>query len=187
MKNNFEACLRAADGVTVSVPMLKKLYAPLCKNIYVNPNGIDFSIWDKLKVEKGKKIRIGWRGAHGHIDDFEMIKPAIEAIRKDYDVEIVTFGANVGNYEHHEWVSSFDYPAKLSSLNLDIAIIPLIDSSYNRCKSNLAFLEYSALKIPCVLSSIENQKGLPTIEAKSNWEWYEGLKKLINSQEIIMT
>jgi hypothetical protein len=191
LKRNFEGCLRGCDGVTVSTPNLEKIYEPLNDNIYVNPNGLDFSIWDKLKTKKNtkKKIRIGWRGASGHKDDLESVGGALEAIAKDYSVEFVLWsGAGFApelklKYESAQWVSTFEYPNKLASLNLDIAIIPLIDSAYNRCKSNLGYLEFSALKIPTVLTPTVNQKNMVSLEARSNFEWYRALEKLIKDKK----
>ena len=188
LRTNFEVCLRACDGLTVSVPNLKRLYSKLNDNIYVNPNGLDFGLWDKLKTKKSvRKIRIGWRGAYGHKEDLEMILPVMKAIQKDYpNVEFVTFGWSYPQRfwkEHHEWVSLFDYPNMLSSLDLDIAVFPLMDSAYNRCKSNLAYLEYSALKIPTVLTPTENQKGMVALEARSSYEWYQALEKLIKDKK----
>jgi len=188
LKENFAACLRSADGVTVSTPILKKLYEKINPNIYVIPNGLDFNIWDKVKAKKqGKTIRIGWRGGFGHRDDLELIRGALEAISKDYKVKLVTLGwegFQFDSVEKHGWVSIFDYPKKLASLNLDIAIVPLVDSAYNRCKSNIAFLEYAALKIPVVLSPTFNQKDTPGLYANSNYEWYDQLEKLIKDSEL---
>ena len=189
LKSNFHACLRSADGITVSVPMLKKIYEKINPNVYVNPNGLDFHLWDKLKTKKNtkRKIRIGWRGAYGHRDDLELIKGALEAIAKDYKIEFVTLGWNGFDpkfpVEKHKWVSTFEYPKELASLNLDIAVIPLVDSAYNRCKSNLGYLEFSALGIPTVLSPVENQKGMKALEARSNYDWYNALETLIKDKE----
>lgn len=183
----WETCLRACDGITVSVPALKQVYAHLNPNIFVQPNGIDFSLWDELKVKKNrsKKIRIGWRGALGHKDDLALIEPVITAIQKDYDVEFVCFGYKP-NFpcEHHNWVTMFDYPAKLASLALDIAVVPLVDSAYNRNKSNLNYLENAALKLPIVYSPTLNQRNLAGVEAKNNYEWYNALATLIEDKNL---
>jgi len=187
LKINFDRCLRGCDGVTVSVPMLKDVYSHLNKNIFVMPNGIDFKIWDKVKTKKNtRKIRIGWRGAFGHKDDYEMIESVLMAIKKDYpNVEIVVLGWKPKYYtEHHEWVSAFEYPNKLGSLNIDIAVVPLVDSAYNRCKSNIAYLEWAALKVPVVLSPTENQKGMKSFEARSNYDWYVALERLIKDKHL---
>jgi hypothetical protein len=142
-----------------------------------------------MKTQKNnkKKIRIGWRGASGHKDDLMSIMGALEALKKDYNIEFVIMGPHAPEFnfkvEKVQWVSTFEYPAKLASLNLDIAIIPLIDSAYNRCKSNLGYLEFSALKIPTVLTPTVNQKGMVALEAQSNYDWYIKLDKLIKDKE----
>jgi O-antigen biosynthesis protein len=184
LKDNFEACLQVADGVTVSVPNLKSVYSKLNDNIFVSPNFVDKKMFD-FPRKRHKGIRIGWRGAYGHREDLEMIRPVIEAIKRDYKVTFVTFGWNPEwSDEHHDWVGSFEFPKKLASLNLDIGLIPLIDSAYNRCKSNLAFLEYSALGIPTVTSPVENQKGCG-INCKTSYEWYEAIVKLIKEKPTV--
>ena len=186
----MQKCLMAADGVTVSVPSLKEAYSHLNKNIYIKPNGLDLS-WFKSHKYKNKKIRIGWRGAYGHRGDITLLEPAIGALRKDQNIEFVTFGVKPSfPSEHHEWTSflknrqGVDYPMALDSLELDIGVVPLVDSPYNRCKSNLAVLEYSALKIPVVASPIENQKNMPISYAKNNFEWYQELEKLIKDKKL---
>ena len=190
---NIERCFKMVDGVIVSVPALKELYSKFNDNIYVNPNGIDFS-WFKAKPKKHKGIRIGWRGAYGHKADLELVKPAIKKLKEKYDVTFVTFGAEHDYYdEHHKWVpfihnpdepKQLSYTEKLADMNLDIAVVPLVDSAYNRCKSNLAILEFSALKVPVVASPTENQKNMPIGYAKTNFEWYEELEKLIKDKEL---
>jgi len=184
MIKNIELGLTICDGMTVSVPSLKELYAPLCKNIFVQPNGIDLNEW-KVKPKKHEGIRIGWRGAYGHTSDLKMIEGVIQAICKDYGCTFVSFGAEVPfESEHHNWVSVPDYPKTLASLNLDIAVVPLIDSSYNRCKSNLAILEYSALKIPVVASPTLNQKDMQCLYASSSFEWYRELERLVKDAKL---
>jgi hypothetical protein len=184
LKHNFETCLKLCDGVTVSVPNLKQVYAELNDNIYINPNFVDQKLFN-FPRKKHKGIRIGWRGAHGHREDLDMIRPVIEEIKKNYNVTFVTFGVNPDwSDEPHEWVDSFTFPKTLAELNLDLAVIPLVDSAYNRCKSNLAYLEYSALGIPCVTSLTENYKGCG-INCKSNYEWYEAIEKLIKEKPTV--
>ena len=172
---NFELCLSLADGVTVSVPYLKEIYRNLNKNIFVNPNGIDFSIW-KPQKRRHKGLRVGWRGAYGHRGDILSAQPALEKV---YDIDLVSFGVKPPfKTEHHEWVPFLKYADHLASLELDVAVVPLVDNAYNKGKSNLAILEYSALKIPVIASPTENQKDMPILYAKTNYEWFEALKKM---------
>lgn len=181
-----ELCLSLADGVTVSVPALKELVSPLNKNVFVNPNGMDFKVWDKLKKVDKRKIRIGWRGAYGHKEDLELIKPVLDKIKEAYPkVEFVTFGWDPGySDEHHDWVSYQKYPEKLAALGIDIALVPLVDSAYNRCKSNLNWQEWSALSIPVVYSPTENNKGLPGLPASTSHDWFADISRLIENKKL---
>ena len=182
LRDNINLCLSIADGLTVSVPMLKEIYSPLNKNIFVMPNGLDMKLWD-VKRKNKRKIRIGWRGAYGHKADLGLVSDVLKRICEDYDVEFVTFGVEpsfkVKNHTHYDWVPFQDFIPTLTELNFDIAIVPLIDSNYNRSKSNLAILEHSMLKSAVVASPTENQKGLPCLYASTNYEWYEALESLI--------
>ncbi len=186
LEANRAKCLYLADGLTVSVPNLKKVYASLNPHIFVQKNALDFKLWDEFKVSPHKGIRIGWDGSKGHEPDLELIRPVIKEIKKDYpEVKFVTMGAQPDfSDEHHEWTPMMNYPKKLASLNLDIGLAPLIDSSFNRCKSNLRYLNYSALSIPVVYSPTENQKGLPGINATSRYEWYEAISTLIEDKQL---
>jgi hypothetical protein len=72
----------------------------------------------------------------------------------------------------------------LASLALDIAVVPLIDSDYNKAKSNVGILEFSALRIPVVASPTKNQLNMPISYASSNFEWYQELEKLIKDPKL---
>ena len=57
--------------------------------------------------------------------------------------------------EYHEFEIGVEaYPAKLASLNLDLAIAPLEINRFNEAKSNLRILEYGALGLPVVCTDI---------------------------------
>ena len=184
MLNNLELCCSLADGMTVSVPKLKEIYTKLNPNIYVIPNGQEPSNWKKT-VYKNKKIRIGWRGASGHKADASLIAPALKELHKNYDFEFVTLGVATDiKSEHHNFVPAMEYFEVLDLMKLDIAVVPLINSPYNQCKSNIAVQEFSMLKIPVVASPTENQKDMPILYAKNNFEWYQNLEKLILDKKL---
>lgn len=180
----IELCLSLADGLTVSVPRLKEVYKHLNPNIYINPNGQDVKFWEKLRkshnTKPHKKIRIGWRGAVGHGADIRLIEPVLKALQKEYDIEFVTSGARPPfKTKHYDWVGCLEFPKTLASMDIDIALVPLVDSPYNQSKSNIAVQEFGMLKIPVVASPVENQLNMPVLYATSNYEWYNQIEKLI--------
>ena len=56
--------------------------------------------------------------------------------------------------EHHPGTSILNYPEKLRSLDLNVMVAPCIDNEFNRCKSNIKWLEACALGIPLLASDI---------------------------------
>lgn len=182
LKDEIILALTLADGLTVSVPSLKELYQKYNPNVFVMPNGIDPLEFQNPKGHH-EKLRIGWRGAYGHSQDIKLIEDVLNRICTDYDVEFCTFGVKpevkIKNHIHHDWVPFTEYPEKVQQLAYDIAVVPLIDSEYNRCKSNIAILEYSAMGTPVIASPTINQIGMPIKYASSNFDWYDHLEALI--------
>jgi O-antigen biosynthesis protein len=192
--------LTLSDMVVVSTPYLKGLYTFFNKNIKVVPNGMDFSIWDNLKdaPKKGKKVRIGWAASSAHGEDLRFIeKVVLKLLYKYPNIEFSFFGGVpdffIGKDKRiktvRKWVNVYEYPQTLKNLNLDIGIAPLLDNNFNRSKSNLRWLEYSALKIPTVASRVEDFKR--TIKDRVTGclateldEWEKKLSELIEDEPL---
>lgn len=190
-----------ADGLIVSTDYLKKVYQKKNNRISVIPNAIDFEIWDNLKKRKkrGKKIKIGWEGGAGHQMNLRLLKEPVKRILDEFpNVEFhFLYGGYKPDYldhkriifeDYHKWKSIDKYPQALKNAGFDIAIAPLRDLPFNRAKSNLRYLEYSALKIPTVASGVEPYKCIKHGEtgfiAHEEDEWVECLKQLIKSEEL---
>lgn len=160
------AQIKAADGVITTTAQLKEAYSPYNPNIWVVPNSIDFSRW-KVKRKARPGVRIGWAGGSGREGDIEIVKDAILNIcRKHKEVRFVFVNgpSKIGlpeffkghpQIEHKAvFVPILKYPALMASLDFDIGISPLVDSSFNRGKSNLKWLENAAMGIPTVASNV---------------------------------
>lgn len=125
-----------------------------------------------IKMEKtsdGKEI---WKNPKGEVvedissyeevkDDLDVI---IDAIEKTVDsVQWVFFGyapPKLEKYikekkiECHNGVNIYNYPEKMASLNLNVVVAPLQINEFNRCKSNIKWLECAALGIPLLAQNI---------------------------------
>ena len=161
--------MKESDGVITSTPRLAEIYSDFNTNIHVIPNAIDFKVWDKAKNARklGKKgIRIGWAGGANHEDDLKIMEKVIPAITAKHKNVEFTFVHGCPHYLRDipgvtyksPWTSIDKYPKMLAQQNFDIGIAPLIDNAFNRGKSNLRWLEYSALGIPTVASNVGNFK-----------------------------
>lgn len=211
--------LSEVDAITVStVPLKKRLEEHFLevhgieKNIFVVPNANDISEWNFTK-ETSEKTIIGYIGGLSHNDDLDMVLPALKIVLKKYpDVLFQMIGQMdlaKAKKVFGKWPQGIrnrillmnatrtqpEYPKYLSEQPWSIGIAPLIDSSFNRCKSHIKWLEYSSLKIPVVASRVhpyyKDVLGVPTIEHGETGmlcdtvdDWVRNLSLLIEDKKL---
>lgn len=206
--------LTFADAITVSTEPLKQRIAEHLKKVYkiekpifVIPNMNEAKEWDfKPAVKDKNKVVIGYSGSNSHYDDLQMMFPALAKIMDKYPhVYFESMGAlgkeniRIFNCFSEEaklrcdilpstWTFK-EYPKHLASMKWDIAIAPLKDCAFSRCKSPIKFFEYSMYKIPVIASRVypyyvpnfdrevitHEQTGLL---AKPD-EWFDMLERLV--------
>lgn len=186
--------MREADAMFVSTPYLKEIYSEFNEHIYVLPNSIDFNVWGKAqrRVNRGR-ITIGWVGGASHNDDLIIIEPAIEYLTTKYPQVEFVFGhgmhPNFRGKKGVRWIKEFvridKYPKAIARMGFDIGIAPLVDNAFNRGKSNLRWLEYSALGIPTVASNVGHFKetithGVDGLLCEDTQGFIDNLEMLIN-------
>ena len=189
--------LEIADHIVVSTEPLKESLKGFGKPITVIPNAIDPKIWKvKRKVRDDGKVRIGWIGSASHFADTGVVNEVFDDILKKYpnvEIHLCGFAQNAssrGDREfHHKGTNGYEeFPQFLADLDLDIAVAPLIDSKFNRCKSNIKWMEHAMLEIPMVLSYLDPyhcvEHGKTGYLAKKKYEWVKYLGKLIESKEL---
>ncbi len=159
-KPRLRKALALCDRAIVSTEPLAELCRSMIDDVRVLPNRLEAAIWGGLTSQRGhgKKPRVGWAGAQQHAGDLAWITDVVRETAGE--VEWVFLGMCPDEirpfvHEVHDFVLSFyDYPAKLASLNLDLAIAPLEMLAFNEAKSNLRLLEYGAMGWPVICTDI---------------------------------
>lgn len=171
--NTMHQAMREADLITCSTPELAEAYGVLNRTV-VLPNYLDPDIWrpfqDMAKLRS--HVHVGWAGAfHWRAGDLELLKPWIYDFLDGHPE--VRFAA-IGCPELLEWlgIAGLATPTpkpgpKTSVLNrhlhpyqhlpamlanLDVGLVPLIQSRFNNSKSWCKGLEYGAMSVPAVAS-----------------------------------
>lgn len=188
-----ELQMKNANHLIVSTQWLADKYKDFCPCVTVIPNAIDFEIWGQLKdYRKPGRVRIGWAGGQPHEKDLRVLKFVIPIILDKYKhvdfmfLGHLPFDIKTERRVRHvmKWYSIYDYPKELAKLGFDIGVAPLRDNQFNRAKSNLRFLEYSALGIPTVASPVEPfKKDFVGLNATEVTEWVEKLSLLIEQED----
>lgn len=198
--------LKKADLVTCSTETLAKEYRKHNKNVVVLPNCVDPDDWDEPLRNGTNVVRIGIVGSAAIGYDYDHIKDVIIELSERNDVEIVMFGLgdmthrknnplvtktftdeydfwDSIKFDHFPWCDIADYPATLNEARLDIMLIPRRDNYFNRCKSNIKFLEASMAEVPVIAQSFTDgpYEEIPSdcgILIKDNKEWMEQIEFL---------
>ena len=189
----FERTLKICHAVTTSTPFLAKIIKRFNKNVFVVPNLVNSFEFSK---PENRAIRIGWGGSTTHLPDFtpEFISVLLK-LKKEYKdkIELVMMGITplelIGHSTFYRFIDPYKYLAFIRAVNLDIAIIPCANNFFNDARSNVKFLEWSAIKAATVsapatsyLNCIEH--GITGFFAKKTNQWYEYLKLLIEDVDL---
>ncbi|UUQ63009.1 glycosyltransferase [Pseudomonas fuscovaginae UPB0736] len=164
------------DRLVVSTEPLAEALKGFNSDIRVVENRLPGQWWGGLTSHRrqGRKPRVGWAGGSTHDSDLQVIAEVVRELAGE--VEWVFLGMcpptlRAYIHEFHAGVSIEQYPEKLASLNLDLALAPLEDHFFNACKSNLRLLEYGACGFPVICSDIPCYRGdLPVTRVRNTPE-----------------
>jgi hypothetical protein len=208
-KEIMEIC----DEVTVTTPFLRDYYLKKTaqKNITVIPNylphiwmGHYFSeelILRNYRLHK-KKPRILYsasanhffnpRGGESIADDFTHVKEALMANIDKFQLVLVggrpdalAHEIDRGLVEYHPWQTTDEYPRFLANLQINMCIAPLIENDFNRAKSDLKFLEATALGLPIACQDMSTYAIAP-VRFKTGEDLIKKLKETLESEETFL-
>lgn len=190
-----------ADAVIVSTPPLAGYAREFNPNVFVVPNYLNDAWW-RLRPyqERTGPLTLGYMGGHSHSYDLEVAEPALLNVLARYPQQVrlkfwgmapppafrglpnVTW-VDVGLTGYRQFVDFF------LQMECDLFIAPLQDNLFNRCKSHLKFLEYSALAVPGVYSRVAPYERV-VVDGENGFlagtlqEWEERLCALIEDPEL---
>ncbi|WP_414526888.1 glycosyltransferase [Nodularia chucula] len=203
---------READGIIVSTHYLQQRLSILNSNIFVVPNALDERLLESSISGESEqqnyqhKTVIGYMGTRSHDDDLMMILQALRTTLRKYSgqielqligsiadvsilkafhnlsVKVVDVGGNDKYPDFMRWMSQ--------NIKWDLAIAPLEDNLFTRCKSDIKFLDYSALGIPGIYSDVppyqNTVRHLETgyLAENHSHAWIEAFEILLNDHTL---
>lgn len=190
----------ASDVITVSTPTLASKFdknkTAVISNYYVNTV---FDIKEDIKTEG--KLKLGYYGTLTHSKDLFLIKNVILRLKEKYDFDFEIIGGfNASDNVDENWFKSIELPPNnmdfkkfmgwlSKTVDWNIAVVPLEDSPFNQCKSELKFIELAILGLPGVYSNMCVYNGIVKdgyngFLAGNDDEWFEKIEKLILDKEL---
>ena len=200
---NYGKMLAACDGAITSTVQLKEELLKYKDKVLLNRNRASSDLIEisshfiKDYGQQDSKVKIGYfSGSISHNENFELIKPAIQSLLEVYkNVELHIVGhldipEDMKPYQHqivvHDYVDWKDLPQLISRVDINLA--PLVDSVFNRAKSEIKWMEAALVKVPTVASHIgafsDMVKDGETGLLAKDGEWKEKLESLILSSDL---
>jgi glycosyltransferase involved in cell wall biosynthesis len=212
MVKRIELALKNATAITTTTPHLGAQIRKLNKNVVVAPNAIDPDQPQfKPRPTQSDKTRIGWVGGLCHTDDIPLLERGFKKLYAEKDLQwkytvnlcgyspqnfdvwgyyehIFTAGQSQPNYHRVPGRDIRNYAHLYNGL--DVCLVPLADTPFNRCKSPLKLLEAGWFKKACITSKVypytlmgEHYKNLLFVE-NNKIDWHKNMKKLIQSPNL---
>jgi glycosyltransferase involved in cell wall biosynthesis len=182
------ACMNASM-VTTSTDALMQSYAPHGRGrVLYNCVPQRF-----LDLPVPERTHFGWAGSlHSHPDDLDVLGSSVEQLtRSGFSFKVISSGKGVAQklrlpneVEDTGVVPMAQWPNEVNQLKVGIA--PLADTKFNKAKSWLKPLEYSALGIPWVASPRHEYTRLQRygggLLAKKPSEWVSKIRRLMSDE-----
>lgn len=194
--DRLQGALGLCNRLIVTTEPLAKAYSAMGIETVVIPNYLERERWapyiatvEQRKFNKKTKPRVGWAGASQHAGDLELLIPVVEHYSSSIDW--VFFGDCPPELmrhakEVHGGVPFAQYPEKLASLCLDLALAPLACNEFNEAKSNLKILEYGVLGYPVLCSNLRPYQDAPVaLSENSSRAWIDSIGKLLEDRHVL--
>ena len=200
---NYGYMLENCDGAITSTNQLQKELKKYQSKVLLNRNLASdelISISSQFLKDYSHVsdvVKIGYfSGSISHNENFELIKPAIKQLLKKYSnvqlhiVGILDIPKDMKPFENqivtHDYVDWDKLPVLISEVDINLA--PLVDSIFNRAKSEIKWIEAALVKVPTVASKIgafsdmviDGETGLLATDD----QWFDKLEALVLSPDL---
>jgi len=209
IRQSVQEIMEICGNMSVTCNFMKEYFqSKLDPNVKIDviPNYIpkfwigNFYNQDQIQnnYERSKqRPRVCWSGSGAHFDvdrrikgkdDFYHINDVVRKTVNDFrwvfyggvSHELVDL-VRSGKVEYVPWANLYEYPGKLHGLNINMFIAPLSDNNFNKSKSDLKYLEASALGIPIACQDLCTYENAP-IKFKTGDEMIDRIKETLKDE-----
>jgi len=178
-----------ADVITVATPELKVLFDEHNSNVVIVPNAFNDFIFKERPLRHADQKMVTWRGSDSHIYDVMSVGDQLNQLTEEYeDWQFLFMGFHP--WYLNEGTNVFALPAmdvmlyfkNMAQMQAPVLITPLHDSDFNRCKSNIAYIEASYFGSVCVCPDFPEWQKPGAINYENQKHFYSAVKGVINNE-----
>jgi glycosyltransferase involved in cell wall biosynthesis len=159
----FRCLVRSCDAAQFSTAELERVYGRLSAKTAIFPNQISRTVAPPRARAPARPVVVGWGGSAGHLDDVANVAPALIAWLDRRDDAVLHLMGSDRIWELFRRLPDAkkrryppgDMDAYYAFLaGLDIGVAPLEDTGFNRCRSDVKFLEYALSSVTPVMKHL---------------------------------
>lgn len=161
IQEEYRRYMAVADAVQTSTAELARRWRPWARRVAVFANHL--TDVPPLTAPPSRPLTVGWGGSPGHMADWYHLTLYLQQWLEAHPavrLAVMTneFGRPFVNlppqrYQFTPFGSLAAYYQFLTTL--DIGLAPLLPSEYNRCRSDVKFLEYASRGVPGIYADLE--------------------------------
>lgn len=183
---------KKATTVCVGNDYLAAFAKNYCNDVRIIPTLVDTEKYhNQSKDQTSDSVTIGWTGTYTNFHNLNIVIPILKSLQDKYQIRIKIIADNDPGfkeitYDYKKW----DYATEIQDLlDINIGIMPLIDSDFERGKCAFKAIQYMSLGIPAVISPVgANIKLIKDGEngylVSSEMEWLTKIENLINNTSL---
>lgn len=191
--------LRDADVVTCTHSRLAEIIAPVNKNVHVCPNAIPRKGQFDIERQPYHLVRLFWQGSDTHRQDIALLRTPLDKLGSlAPKMKMVMAGYVEGHQDWYDMVMDYTANTKhqyklipaahvdkyyAAYAQADICLVPLINSGFNRHKSNLKILEAANLGLPVIASEVHPYLEMPVLYCRNSGDWIKHISRLVQSSK----
>lgn len=191
LRNKIPKLLEWADGVTCGSAYLASYARERARRVWLVPTVVDTTRYLPHDHEHEGLISIGWIGTPWSARYLPVVRRAVERVAREVPIRLIVIGAQAPAWEgvqsqSHAW--SEEKEAEWIRW-LDIGIMPLVDTPFERGKCGLKLLQYMAAGVVPVASDVGGNRdiirgGVDGFLCRTEEEWVDSLLLLARDVSI---
>ena len=198
----LDRAVAASAETWFSTPELAEVYADVAPRRAIVPNALDPRIWRDFRHPPqpgwGRPLRFLYMGTHTHAVDFALIRPALERLAAErpdaFEVTVIGVAPDLAPAPWLARVSppadAIVYPRFVRWLRrqgpFDVGLAPLVETPFNRAKSDIKLLDYAALGLLPVVSDAPAYRhdaraaDLIVVADGTTESWFAALQRIVD-------
>lgn len=198
VQEEYRHYMAAADAVQTSTEELGRRWKASARRVAVFANHLgEIPPLSERAKPSGGPLTIGWGGSPGHFADWYHFAPLLEKwLAAHPDVHLAVMCNEFAKpfiqipperYHFTSFGSMTEYRKFLPTL--DIGLAPLLPSEYNRCRSDVKFLEYASHGVAGIYANLEPYResvshGATGLLYRTETEFIEHLDALASDERV---